>query len=38
MKAALRKLPVPVTIGVVVLHLHEIFDMLAREEMPDGRS
>ena len=37
-KAKLRKLLVPATIGAVVLHLHEIFDMLAREETPHGRS
>jgi hypothetical protein len=38
LQAALRdKLPVPVTIGMVVLQLHDLFDMLNRE-VPHGRS
>jgi hypothetical protein len=39
LKEALRReLPVPVTIGMIVLHLHDIFAMLRREEVPNGRA
>jgi hypothetical protein len=39
LQEALRdRLPVRVTVGMVVLHLHDIFDVLDREEAPRGRS
>jgi DNA-binding transcriptional MerR regulator len=36
LREALSKLSAPVTVGMVVLHLHDIFDMLSREEVPHG--